>query len=569
MNQLNIFDMFETNEYIPKGKLIPISPEVFQIPKGTKVYIGSHYSLVYEVIEDDGNNATVRYVRGYRGKLDEEMTISSLKIHGISEPEKIPLPIINRPKNLDLEVYKDMQRNFLEGLSEGRKLDLLTYLLILSPFDVTPDEVIQHLKEGDIEQAKRTMTYGISYIRDIGIDSPISFSYYHDDYINVIWYKNYTKPIRCKVDNIIQNFIRMNCRINDKEVDQLNPFELIMLYRLKGYFLSYRIETNEWFIQHPYSKKVMPIKKGREALNDVMATIKSYEKKVKKENNIQMLYNTELDLFPEEETFVPEEIELSGFCIPKNSIVTVEAGKKYVVINDDGEKALLKPINEENGIEIEVNSNEIRFVYPFDNPYLSIQIPYYNRPKSLLMETLIERRRTYYHNLTDRELIDLSVCMITERGYSTTVYKFLRAMEEGDEEEAKNILSNECSGLYTNDISFTADYKKFELKFGINRERVFNFTVNDVINHYKKMINNTKALPFPKLTLGELIMAYRLRGYLLKYNHVTEEYFLSKHFSNTKIFISKGRSELNNIEQTIKRIEPMIDKEFKEKTICS
>ncbi|MEX3623566.1 hypothetical protein [Viridibacillus arvi] len=567
MEQLNIFELDFTEQLlVPKGMLINIE-DVFKIQSGTLVFIGEHYSLVYEVLEDDGHRAKIKYVRGYKGNMDEEMTIPSLEITGIAEPELIPLPIIKRTADLDLKVYKNMQTRFVESLTGMEKMDLITYMTVLSPFVCSPDVFMQKLKENRVKDAKRQIFYGSNYIRSIGINSLYKFVCYHNGKVKVICEKDYDNALNYTSDEIMEHYFDMQKRIVEKDVALLNPFELMMLYRQKGYFLSYRIETDEWFIQHPYSKQIVPIVNGRDSLNDVMETIQKYENRVCKPSNA-VFYNTELDLFGSEKKGQQEPEELTGFIIPNGTIVSLKNYvMKYIVINDDGEKAVLKKFvkdmgdtsNEIDFEEFEIDSKEIRWFHP-ENLNKSVNLPYFNRPKSLLLETLLERRLNYFDTLTDKEIIDFSVTMITKNGYATTMHRFLRAMIEGDEEEAKKVIKECTSGVYSSSVAYNSLGRDREINFGPEKTREVKLSINEVISHYKKMVSNIQLTPTSKLSLGELIIAYRLKGYNLRYDHITDEYSLFKFFSNQNINITEGRTKLNKIDETIKDCESELNK---------
>ncbi|WP_121616865.1 hypothetical protein [Virgibacillus halodenitrificans] len=557
MEQVDIFDLLEVKEpAVLDAGLIDMN-DVFSLEKGTKVYIDYSYSLMYEVIEDDGHSATLKYVRGYKGKQQDEIRIPSLQIVAIAEPDFIPLPTAKRPQSLDIEQYKGLEKQFLTQLSEQEKLDMLTYITVLSAFNTSPDKFLRFMKEGNKELALCQIGYGSSYIRPCGSKNAISIMYSHQDKtFQVHYFKNYSKAEVYESEVLLKNYERIHGKIQNMDVAKLNPFELMVLYREKGYVLRYRIETDEWFIQHPYSSRDMAIPKGRESLNDLAAVIQKYERKVVKTGASFSMVNTELDLFGEDIT-KEETVEQNGFALPKDILVSINEDRRnqYNVVLDDGENAVLVT---EEGRKKEVKSKDIRFIYPFKNKHISVPLPSFNRPASLTVKTLLERRESYYSSLSDKEIKDIAIAQITRGTYETSLDKFKRAMQEGNEEAAKEVLSGHTGGRYSSNIRLSYSSNKYTFEYGENKKREIALSINEIVNYYKQMVRHINILPTQRLSLGELTIAYRLKNYNLSYDHITDEYRLSHRYSNTSVQILKGRNRLNKIDETIELCEKIL-----------
>lgn len=562
MEQIDIFDLLEAREPVVLSNGLIDMNDVFALRRGTKVFIEPHYSLMYEVLEDDGHTATLKYVQGYKGKRQDEIRIPSLQIVAIAEPEFIPLPIIKRPRSLELEQYKGLEKRFLNQLSEQEKLDMVTYIAVLSAFNTSPDKFLRFMKEGNKKQAINQIWFGNSYIRTLGSKNTMSVrTFYPGETFEVYYFLDSSTTETYKTEDLIKNYERIHNKIRLSDVATLNPFELMILYREEGYVLRYRIETNEWFIQHPYSSQDMAIPKGRESLNDVAALIQKYERKVVKADSSSFIVNTELDLFADDDDdeTTEEEVDQNGFVLPEGILVSINEERRnlYKVVSDDGEKAIIEL--EDTGEKREVNSIDIRFIYPFEeNKHKCIQLPRFNRPANLTVETLLERRNDYYSSLSDKEIKDLAIARITRGGYETSLDKFQRAMQEGNEVEARAILSGHTGGSHSDTLSLSYSGNKYTYECGVNKTRTLELTVNEITSYYKQMIQRINMYPTNRLSLGELIIAFRLKNYNLSYDHITDEYQLSHRYSYTSIQILKGRTRLNQIDSIIEQCEAML-----------
>lgn len=178
--------------------------------------------------------------------------------------------------------------------------------------------------------------------------------------------------------------------------------------------------------------------------------------------------------------------------------------------------------------------------------------------KTEQIETLLVRRETYYSSLSDKEVKDLAVAHITRGTYETSLDKFQRAMQEGNDEVAKQVLSGHTGGSYSEDKKLLYSSNKYTYECGVNKTRKLELTVNEIVSHYKQMIQHINMLPTYRLSLGEIIIAYRLKSYLLSYDHITDEYRLTHRFSYTPIQILKGRSRLNRIDECIEQCEKLL-----------
>lgn len=560
MEQINIFDLLEAQHpvLLNEGLGFIDLDDVFVLEKGTKVYIDPHYSLMYEVINDDGHSATLKYVQGYKGTHKDEIQIPSLEIVAIAKPDFIPLPIIKRPRSLEIEQYKGLDKRFISQLSNQEKLDMITYIAVLSAFNTSPDKFLRLMKEGDKESAFNQIWFGSSYIRPLGSKKTMNVMYSNNDKtFHVHYFNNFSKAEIYHSEELMKNYERIHEKIKNVDVSTLNPFELMILYREKGYVLRYRIETDEWFIQHPYSTQDMGIPKGRDSLNDVASVIQKYENKMIKKNYSSFIVNAELDLFGNDNS--EEESELDGFTLPKGSIVSIkgEWRKFYKVLSDDGKKAFIE--SDETGEKKEVNSENITFIYPYEeNRNICVPLPRFNRPATLTVETLIDRRENYHATLSDKEVKDLAIARITSGSYETTQDRFQRAMQEGNEKVAKSVISGKTGGSYSDSLRLAYSGQRYSYECGVNKVRKLDLTVNEVVSHYKQMVQRIHTLPAKQLSLGELIIAYRLKNYQLSYDHITDEYRLKHRFGYQSIQILKGRERLNQIDETIEQCERLI-----------
>lgn len=556
LEQLDIFSMPEVSEVFVPVKLF--DTDIYQIAAGTKVYIDRFYSLMYEVIEDTGEKATIRYVQGYKGKHDNEMTINSRDIYAIAEPHLIPLPKIHRPSDLNLEEYKNKEKEFFASLTPELKMDMITYITILSAHNTSPSRFLRLMREGQLDLAKNSIQYGSSYVQPLGTKNAMSFMYHYPTKIFTVYYQQqFDRPETYHLDQLFEHYLAMQERISSKSPSDMNPFELMVYYRQQGYKLNYRVETDEWYFFHPYSHRVMPIKKRREQLNNEEQVVNEYERfsVTAKRNDVFM---PEFELFRNDEDQQPSEPE-TGFKVPSGTFVKLRGNlnDEYRVVEDNGEKATLAYYERkvETGDRITIDSNQIGSA-TFNNTYVAL--PAINRPASLTIEGIIEREKEYYKNISQKEATDMAVYRLSASNYESAQDQVDRAMTEGNEEKVKDLLEGHTSGSYGGYIECVANNKNFQFKIRTEEPIVLDFTTIEIIKHYKQMVMNIETRPAHELSLNELRLAYRLRDYHLAYNPQTDEFTLSHRHGVVKRVLRNGRFQANQIDATIQSFEKAI-----------
>lgn len=559
--QLDIFNLEYTKDKA-LTKSISIVDELFCIPKGTKVYLSSNNKVVYEVISDNGKEAVVINEHNKSNDCLHERIVPSTQIKAIigENGTVTPLPTVRRSKDLDLNFFRERPVEFTKDilLDREKQLDYLTYLFLVTPslsVNTSVSYILGHLLA---MRSNSSVEYRIfsasSYIKESQnlIDYISTFHtgkivvrYKHDKEGSEENYHNYD------VKEIVEHFYLMKKRIKELTIEALNPFELSLLYLLKGYVLVYSVETDEWHIQHPDSNKSMPILKGREELNFVDKVIERYENKfVKCPFKLSKMVNLELELF---ETTVSNGREMSGFTLPEGAIVQLNVSNgfnRYIVISDTGSTIKLCNKDDSENV-ITVSSKSVVRIYPYaDKEYISFSLPRYNRPKTLTVDTLTERDQNYYHKLTSNEIYDLVVIKTLEHSGEEAGPRIVRAMLEGDENLANEIIKKSQGGLYSSSFSYKSDGHLKKIRFGYDEKPLdVTMTINQIVQHYKKMVRKIQLAPLSNLSVYELELAYYLLGFKLKYNHITDEFTLSKGIQS--IDVLEGREYLNNISRVL------------------
>lgn len=550
-------DLFSFGEFAKPFVPTLTKKSFFKITKGTIVYLDRFCSRKYEVVKDNGEKAVVKRFGGYTEKGEEEIDIDSGDIYAIAEPEFIPIPR-DRPSDIDLSAYKNKQKQFFESLSEKMKLDMLTYLIAVSGFNRTPDNIMRALQEHNyataITTAIRSMSYGSAYIERFGTKDTISISdSFVDKTFSVSFFGKYEQQEVYTAKRIMSHYISMRHNIRIKPVEELNVFELMMYYRSKGLKLRYQVETDEWCVCHPYSSRIMPVKGGREQLNDFEQIAKEYDSFAVISRRKQMVVQS--DLFESESEEVPSTKPQTGFKIPAGTVVSLRGrafDPHFRVLNDDGVNAEVILTNDREAISEVIQSKQIRAAY-VENKF--IPIPTLNRPEDLTLELIYDREREYYENFTKKEAMDMAVLNLTKGTTETTQEKVDRAFYEGDHSKIKELLEGHSAGSSNSIVSYDWNNKNFRFELRTNKPFDLHFTSTEIIKHYNRMVEGIETKLPQSLTISELQLAYRLKQYELGYCPKTQEYTLRHSFGTRTVILADSRNQANNIEKTIKSFE--------------
>ena len=569
--QLDIFNLEGFNEGI---KNVLAEPEIkfntdkFILPVGTLIHIDHYKATTFEIMEVEDDMVKIKYISGSRINIEDEMEVKSEEITAIAAPTYIPLATYNRSGNLDLNYYQQLESKFVQSLTTDKAiLDVATYLLLASHSTIINNSFLlltwlNNWDEKYLERFKVFCSSASSYVKKMGAYSLFGIDMYHTGHFFVTINHDYENRKEYEIDAIINHYHQMKPRLTKENIESLNPFELMLFYRLNGYVLNYRIETDEYTLQHPFSSKTMPILGGRELLNDMEVVIKEYEERfVPKE---QDLFVYEMNLFGDiEETRNYNDVLAKGFKLPAGAVVKLLNVYRdyYKVVEDNGVKAVLKKLdnNAQDTLDvddIEVNSEDIGYFIQGKNIYLDIKLPRYNRPENLTVEELISRKRNYFNDISDKEFMDYALAKLIGNADSMKTQKFIRAIKENDEMTALEILKKDssggCSGLSNNmSYSFTSNGATITLGYG-EIPRTLEVSNKEMIKMYKGALNNIKAKKAYQLSIGELIIAYLEKGFTLTYDHITNEYSLKQGLvHNIHMYILGGRAQVSKVDETI------------------
>lgn len=548
-------DLFSFGEFAEPFVQTLTKKSFFKITKGTIVYLDRYCSRKYEVVKDNGEKAVVKRFGGYTDKGEEEIDIDSSDIYAIAEPEFIPLPR-DRASDIDLTVYKNKQKEFFESLSEKMKVDMLTYLIAVSGFNRTPDNIMRDLHEHRyptaIKKALRSMSYGGAYIEMFGTKNTISISdSFVDKTYSVSFFGKYDQQEVYTAKKIMSQYLFMRHRTQTAPVEELNVFELMMYYRSKGLKLRYQVETDEWCVSHPYSSRIMPVKGGREQLNDFEKIAKEYDSFAVINRRKHMIVQS--DLFESKLEEVPSTKLQTGFRIPAGTSVSLRGrDPHYRVLNDDGVNAEVILPNVPEAISEFIQSDQIRAAY-VGNKF--IPIPKLNRPEDLTLEMIYDRERQYYENFTKKEATDMAVLNLTKGTTETTKEKVDRAFYEGNHSKVKELLEGHSAGSSNSIVSYDWNNKNFRFELRTNKPFDLHFTSTEIIKHYNRMVERIETKLPQSLTISELQLAYRLRQYELGYCPKTQEYTIRHSFGTRTVILADSRNQANNIEKTIDSFE--------------
>lgn len=551
-------DLFEFLDEL-KSQDVIIQPKTttqfFTFKPGTAIYLDYWLRDKYKVVSDDGETTVCRRINTWDNTIEEKETlVKSKDVYAIAEPHFIPLPRIQRKGVLDLDEYKAKQQKFIASMSEETKMDLIVYTIALSLMYDFTDEFIRIVQEGLIKQAAAFLHSKSDYIRPLGSYGTMSVHKRYDTPFCV----SYGNNVNFEDENyepllIVEHFLNLLERVNTKSIEDLTVFELILHYRLNGLKLMYAIETDEWWVSHPHSTRRMPIEGGRKQLNNFQQVAEAYDEfsvlsKQKKSTN----QSPTLDIFEDSEDVLPV-VEATGFQLPKGAQVHCNYNEYFCVLEDDGEKALviktthLGKILDETPIEFP--SNSFRGAYTSKNRY--IRLPRFHRPSDLTLEKIYERGIKHFEDLTKKEATDLAVIQWTSMSNSVSSSIFLRAYYENDrkamEDQLKRRNTIGCGGKF-----------KPELHSSISLPFEVVLSTSQAIKHFEQMIENIETKPTSALSLYELQLAYRLKGYLLTYCPETQEYELAHIRGRRKIFFAKGRYAVNSIDESIRKHEDWI-----------
>lgn len=554
MEQLSIFDLDITTATIDLlSTEIPLLDTGFTMEVGTKVVFGfSKNAAVYQILEDDSELATVKFTGiGYRHNLQlEEMTVKSNEIKGIIDGDDVIQLPQERPTTLNLEFYRNRAAILLAEIANDRnkQMDFLTYYLLVSPsaiVNVDVEYVWNHLLENKVNRTVEYRIFSLSSYAQKHDFPNLYFEMFHTGAITVKFDLDKTEKIEFHVSDIIAHFYKILERISTVPIEELSQYELMLLYRKHGYLLMYKAGTDEWYFQHPDSREIMPVLQQSELYN-VKALIEKYESKyIKHTFNSTLVGTLNLDDFE-------YAVNQNGFTVPSGTIVQLTSTygfSKYIVIEDNGEKVKLRDVDDYDNV-ITLSSTLMTRFYPYENQNIGVKLPSFNRPKSLTIETLVERDTSYYHSLSEKEFMDAAVYRAVSTTNQSIISKIIRALKEGNSEYANELIKSEHNGVFSTTFRFDSRGNIKKMEFGFrDKSRDIDLKTNEITKHLLKMLSNTVEYPFSYLSIAELQLAYHVRGYKLSYDTVTDEFNLSKGIDSFDV--NNGRSLLNDLDKTI------------------
>ena len=575
--QATIFDFEQTNLFdfldeLEKQEVIICSnvtaQPTFTLKPGTMIYLTRHIRDKYEVVSDDGVNTVCRrYYDWNKETAKEETVVESKSVYAIAEPDLIPLPRIHRNGNLNLEDYKSKQQQFLNSLTDEMKMDMITFVLGFSSHTDYADQFLRSVHEKKEEWAAQLLHFGKEYIIPVGYAGTFRVREHYNSPFYISIGKDSQEEESYEGSVIVEHFLNMLERVGTKSIEEMSVFELILHYRQNGLKLMYAIETDEWWVSHPYSFRQMPVEGGRDQLNELQQVYDLYEEysvleKKQKRTNKQATLDV-FDLLDDEEEVLPVE-EVTGFKLPAGTRVQAGYDEYYVIQEDDGETALViktnrlgKPLEDQTEA-IEMPSNSFRGAYIKKHFYVSL--PRFHRPSDLTLEEIYERGIRHYNELTDKEATDYAVLSWTgTSGSSTDGRQFLRAYHENNIKYLEELLKGRYSGMHSRCVSLERDGSKFTLKIKTTNAKEITLSVSQAIKHFEQMMHNIKTKPSKALSLYELQLAYSLKGYRLEYCTESQEYRIGHIHGVVKVPILKGRYTANSVDETIQKFEKLID----------
>lgn len=261
----------------------------------------------------------------------------------------------------------------------------------------------------------------------------------------------------------------------------------------------------------------------------------------------------------------------TGFTFPVGTNVLFNFSKNaavYEVVEDNGEMVNVKFTgvgyrNSLQDFEMTVSNEQIQGIVEGED---LIQLPqqrpttldlefYRNRAAKLLAEIAQDRNKqldfiTYYllvspSNVVNSEMEWIWQHLLKEDVNHAVEYRIFSKSNYAKKHDFHELIFHM---YHTGGIDI-----KFE------KSEFLKFHVSDIIKRFYEMLDKFKTIPIEQLSPYELMVFYRMQGYLLTYRAGTDEWYF-QHPDSSKIMYIENKTDLYNVESLIVRYEEQFTK---------
>lgn len=481
---------------------------------------------------------------------------------------------VNSESNYKL-VPQDVFLNYMEQVKSDIGIEtLVIYYAYFNASHISDDKLISKNVAANFMKSEEVYyipTIDIDYWeRSYSLKKLSSEKYFTFNFLGNT-YKIPQKVIDMKCNEIVDKM----AQLSPTDLTTLNDFELMMYYKMQGYIVDANLTTNEWAIRKNHSEKHFFIE--RAALNNFLKMVQFVEKELN--NKVTAATITERNDAMASD-YIQPDVALKPFVIPNGTVVKVSKEmqkllpeKVYSVVSDNGKYVVLRDEEKDSEQkEYQVPRKNITHIVIVPEKYGMAPIPnekfmYLSVPYAIpveqecSIEQLCANFNEFIRNLPEDEYCKYLVLDATINEQS-----IFQLMKQGELKKVTNyfvrswdhlimsrLISKRTDACIDKMVYNAQDYNiptllgRYPLNsvHGMKEERQIQYDLACQI--FLGMYEAASTLPTDKLTIVELMCAYRLADMRLDYHGPT-------HFELSGECVHTSKYDLLNIEETKQKV---------------